>query len=206
MNIELVGAFWVISMLFAITPGADWAYAIAAGLRHGKVAPAVIGLLAGHVAATVAVVAGVAALMAGMPILLTAVTIAGAAYLVWVGVEAFRHPSTPYAETGQPAETSLWRQVLKGFAVSGLNPKVFLLFLALLPQFTALTAAFPLSAQVLVLGLVHVVNCAVVYTAVGAGARVVLSARPVAARLVSRSSGAAMVGIGSILLIEQVAH
>jgi threonine/homoserine/homoserine lactone efflux protein len=196
----------MVSMLFVITPGADWAYAIAAGLRHGQVTPAVTGLLAGHVAATLAVVAGVAALMAGTPLLLTVVTVAGAAYLVWLGVGAFRHPSTPYAETGQPVEASLSRQVLKGFAVSGLNPKVFVLFLALLPQFTARTAALPVSAQVLVLGAVHVVNCAVVYLAVGAGARVVLSARPVAARLVSRFSGAAMVGIGSILLIEQVVH
>ena len=59
--------------------GADWAYAITAGLRHARVLPAVAGLVAGHVVATVAVAAGVAAVMAGVPLLLTVLTATGAA-------------------------------------------------------------------------------------------------------------------------------
>ena len=47
-----VAAFWAVSFLFVITPGADWAYAIAAGLRHRVVLPAVGGLVVGHLAAT----------------------------------------------------------------------------------------------------------------------------------------------------------
>ena len=66
------------------------------------------------------------------------------------------------------------------------------------------TAAWPVAAQILVLGLVHVVNCAVVYTGVGIGARRVLGARPAAARWVSRISGAAMIVIGTVLIAEQV--
>jgi threonine/homoserine/homoserine lactone efflux protein len=54
------------------------------------------------------------------------------------------------------------------------------------------------------LGLVHVVNCAVVYTGVGAGARLVLRPQPWAARVVTRISGAAMVGIGVLLLAERL--
>jgi len=46
----------------------------------------------------------------------------------------------------------------------------------------------------------------VVYTAVGVGARVVLGARPLAARIVTRVSGAAMILIGAFLLVEQVVH
>jgi threonine/homoserine/homoserine lactone efflux protein len=94
---------------------------------------------------------------------------------------------------------------LKGFGVGGLNPKVFLLFLALLPQFTDPDGRWPVAAQILCLGMVHVASCAVVYTAVGVGGRVVLQARPAAARVVSRVSGAAMVGIGAFLLVEQIA-
>ena len=43
------------SFLLVIAPGADWAYAIAAGLRYGRVLPTVGGLLAGHLLATAVV-------------------------------------------------------------------------------------------------------------------------------------------------------
>lgn len=82
--------------------------------------------------------------------------------------------------------------------MSGLNPKVFLLFLALLPQFTNSNASWPLWWQIVVLGLVHTASCAAVYTGVGAGARTLLGTRPRAARIVTRVSGVAMIGIGGI--------
>ena len=90
-----------------------------------------------------------------------------------------------------------------GRGVSGLNPKVFLLFLALLPQFSAPEADWPLAMQIAVLGLLHVANCAVIYTGVGTGARLVLRARPAAARVMSRFSGTAMIVIGVLLLAEK---
>ena len=121
-----------------------------------------------------------AALLAGSPLVLAVLTVAGAGYLVWLGIGMLRHPSAVHA-SAESGSHSVWRQVVKGFGISGLNPKVFLLFLALLPQFVVATAAWPVAAQILVLGLVHVVNCAVVYTGVGIGARRVLGARPAAA-------------------------
>lgn len=202
MDISAVAAFWGVSLLFVITPGADWAYAITAGLRHRRVLPAVAGLVGGHITATVVVAAGVAALVAGTPVVLTALTAVGACYLVWLGASTFAHPAAPHAAE-ESAVDSWRRQALKGFAVSGLNPKVLLLFLALLPQFTDPAAAWPVPAQILALGSVHVASCAVAYTAVGLGARVVLQARPAAARAVGRFSGVAMVGIGTLLLVEQ---
>jgi threonine/homoserine/homoserine lactone efflux protein len=164
----------------------------------------VSGLVAGHLVATAVVAAGVAALVARRPLVLTVLTAAGAVYLVWLGVGALARPSAPHAGADQPPES--WaRQLAKGAAVSGLNPKVFLLFLALLPQFTDPTGNWPLAVQILVLGFLHCASCAVVYTSVGMGARVVLLARPTAARAVARFSGAAMVGIGTVLLAEQLA-
>jgi threonine/homoserine/homoserine lactone efflux protein len=58
--------------------------------------------------------------------------------------------------------------------------------------------------QIVALGLVHVAGCAMVYIAVGTGARRVLRARPAAARAVTRFSGTAMVVIGVVLLGEQL--
>jgi threonine/homoserine/homoserine lactone efflux protein len=83
---------------------------------------------------------------------------------------------------------------------------VLLLFLALLPQFTRVDAAWPVATQIAVLGLVHVASCAVVYTVVGVGARRVLGTRPAAAQAVTRVSGVAVVVIGVLLLVDQVAR
>ena len=203
MTVGTVVAFWAVSLLFVLTPGADWAYAIAAGLRHRTVVPAVGGLLVGHLAATAAVAAGVAALVARSPLVLTVLTVVGAAYLMWLGIATLARPSALDAGAG-PTAGSWLRQAMKGAGTSVLNPKVFLLFLALLPQFTAPDTGWPLGLQIVALGLVHVVSCAVVYTGVGAGARLVLRARPSAARVVTRISGAAMVGIGVLLLVERL--
>ena len=196
-------AFWGVSMLFVLTPGADWAYAITSGLRHRSVVPAVGGLLSGHLIATVVVAAGVAALLAGSPAVLAVLTVAGAGYLVWLGLGMLRRPASVQANP-EEAAGSAWRQAVKGFGISGLNPKVFLLFLALLPQFVVATASWSAAAQIMVLGLVHVLNCAVVYLGVGVGARTVLRARPSAARWISRISGAAMIIIGAVLIGEQI--
>lgn len=56
------------------------------------------------------------------------------------------------------------------------------------------------------LGLLHVLSCAVIYTAVGVGSRVVLRSRPATARAVAGFSGTAMVAIAIALLIEQITH
>lgn len=205
MAVSTIVAFWAVSLLFVITPGADWAYAIAAGLRYRTVLPAVGGLLAGHLLATAVVAAGVATLVAGSPPVLAVLTVAGAGYLVWLGIGMLRHPSAPHATDEHASGSRAW-QAVRGLGTSGLNPKVFLLFLALLPQFTRPAASWPLAVQIFVLGLVHMTSCAVIYTAVGAGAKRVLRARPAAARIVTRFSGAAMVLIGVALLADQALH
>ncbi|MGM9451681.1 LysE family translocator, partial [Klebsiella sp. K47] len=69
-------------------------------------------------------------------------------------------------------------------------PKVFLLFLALLPQFTDATAPWPVPLQIVALGLVHALSCGVIYLLVGFGSQAVLGARPAEALWVSRVSGA----------------
>lgn len=67
-----IGAFWSVSFLLVLVPGADWAYAITAGLRHRSVLPAVGGMLSGYVLLTAVVAAGLATAVAGSPTVLTA--------------------------------------------------------------------------------------------------------------------------------------
>ncbi|KAA9162697.1 LysE family translocator [Amycolatopsis acidicola] len=202
MAFGAIAAFWGVSLLLVLTPGADWAYAIAAGLRYRSVVPSVGGLLLGHLAVTALVAAGVAALVNRTSWAMTVLTVGGAAYLVWLGVTTLRRPGAVTAGSAGPDSRA--RQVFKGAGTSGLNPKVFLLFLALLPQFTQPSGAWPLAAQIVVLGLVHTFSCAVVYTGVGAGARAVLQARPAAARVITRVSGVAMIVLGLLLLGESL--
>lgn len=205
MPLEAIAAFWAVSFVFVLTPGADWAYAITAGLRHRTVVPAVTGMLTGHLVMTAVVAAGVAALVTRSPAVLTALTTAGALYLVWLGITMLLAPSTvPQADAEQTHESWV-RRAGKGLGISGLNPKVFLLFLALLPQFTDTGSPLPLPVQIVLLGCVHVLSCAVIYTVVGMGARVVLRSRPSAARVVSWISALAMIAIGVVLLIERIA-
>jgi threonine/homoserine/homoserine lactone efflux protein len=203
MILGTFAAFWAVSFLFVITPGADWAYAISAGMRDRAVAPAVTGLLLGHLAATISVAVGVGAAVASTPIALTVLTVVGSAYLLWLGIRMLAHPPVPSA--GADQESGPWlRWVAKGACVSGLNPKVFLLFLALLPQFIDPTTGWPIPAQVIALGLVHILSCGVVYLLVGFGSQAVLRTRPRAARGVSQCSGVAMLAIAVILLARQL--
>lgn len=199
MSPSVMTAFWAVSFLFVITPGADWAYAISAGIRGKMVLPAVCGMLLGHLAATALVAAGAGAIMANMPFAMTMLTFVGAGYLLWLGAGLIRNPATPATKlTEIPDKTVRW--ILKGIGVSGLNPKVFLLFLALLPQFSDPESSWSLPTQMLVLGLIHIISCGVVYLFVAYGSRVVLKTRPAAAKLVSRSSGVVMTCIALVLL------
>lgn len=203
MTLNVLAAFWAVSFLFVITPGVDWAYAISAGMHNRKVIPAVSGMLCGHLIAILVVAAGVGGVVARNPMVLSVLTVAGCAYLFWLGMNMLRHPSVLQAE-GTHVPASWWRWAVKGVCVSGLNPKVFLLFLALLPQFTNPVASLPVPLQIITLGLLHMFSCAVIYLIVGFGAQVVLRARPWAAKWVSRVSGAAMTLIAIGLLGEQL--
>ncbi|MGA4843546.1 LysE family translocator [Streptomyces sp. G45] len=210
MAVSSITAFWAVSVLLILVPGADWAYTISAGIRDRSVAPAVGGLLLGYVGLTAVVAAGVAAVVARNPAVLTGLTLVGALYLVWLGATTLVRPAAPAAVadgqqgTGAAAPAPWRARVLQGAGISGLNPKALLLFLALLPQFTHPDDGWPLALQISTLGLVHIVSCGAIYLCVGVLARTVLRARPAAARAVTRVSGAAMIVIGAVLVVEQL--
>ncbi|MFG2502128.1 LysE family translocator [Streptomyces sp. NPDC048441] len=205
MAVSSITAFWAVSVLLILVPGADWAYAINAGLRDRSVVPAVSGLLLGYLALTAVVAAGVAAVVARTPSVLTALTVLGALYLMWLGAMTLAKPAVAGTSVKEPDAGTVGARVFKGIGISGLNPKGLLLFLALLPQFTAPHGSWPLAAQIGTLGLVHTLSCAAVYLCVGVLARTILRARPAAARAVTRVSGAAMIVIGVLLLAERLA-
>jgi threonine/homoserine/homoserine lactone efflux protein len=195
----------MIDVLLVLTPGPDWAYVVAVGLRDRMVVPAVAGLVAGYAALTALVAAGLAVVIASQPAALTAVTLVGAAYLIWLGTSVLSHPqpANPDAPESQTRPASAVHVAARGVATSGLNPKGLLLFVAVLPQFVDRLGGIPVAAQLGVLGAIHMVNCAIVYLSIGALARNALAARPTAAHTLTRAAGAAMILLGVLLVLER---
>jgi threonine/homoserine/homoserine lactone efflux protein len=203
MAASSVLAFWAVALLLIIVPGADWAFTISAGLRGRSVYPAVSGLVVGYAAITLIVAAGVGTLVTRNPAILTGLTLVGGLYLIWHGATTFARPAVLATPADGLAGTD-WNTFLRGIGVSGLNPKGLLIFLALLPQFTDQHGAWPVAAQIGLLGLAFMATCGLFYLGVGQLTRTVLYGRPATARLVSRLSGAAMIGIGGWLLLDHL--
>lgn len=207
MNTQLFLAFMVVAAALACTPGVDWAYSIAAGLRQRSFVPAVAGLCSGYVLHTVLMVLGLAALLAGMPSVLGWLTAAGAVYLLWLGlstIRSWRGASFTAGSQEAPAPARQFRVFLQGMGTSGINPKGLLFFVALVPQFVSSEAALPVPVQSGLLGLTFVLLVAVVYSCVALLSRKLLHSRPGAARRVTLASGIIMLLLGAVLLSEQL--
>lgn len=226
MDVQLLVACSVMMTLMVLLPGPDWAYLIAAGASGRSILPPLTGVLLGYLVIVAAVAVGVGAAVAAVPAVIVALTFAAAAYLIHLGVRVLREPPVVAAPALGPAAAGAgaaaagdvdgrvhhaaserpWRRLAQGAGVSGLNPKGLLVLVVLLPQFTDAAGSWPIPVQLAVLGLIFVGCCALVYTGVGLGARAVLRLRPSMMRVVSRVSGAAMIVLAVVLVVEQVSH
>src|SRR5262249_20110213 len=130
------------------------------------------------------------------------ITLAGAGYLLSLGISIIRRPAE-LAAPDQPTQSTV-RHALRGAAVSGLNPKGLLLFFAILPQFVVAKAAWPAPVQLATLGAFHIAVCTVVYLSVALAANRVLASRPGVARLIGRVSGGSMILVGVGLGLERI--
>lgn len=204
MEPALVTAFAIAAISLVFTPGADWAYAISAGVRQPSYLAAVTGLTSGYVIHTAILTAGLAALVTAVPTLLDALTLIGACYLLWLGISTLRSAGAASVQLNEPASGGTgWRGFLRGLGTSTTNPKALLLFVALMPQFVSTAAPWPVTIQLLTLGAAYTALTFAVYTGVAAGARHILRARPRAARVVTYASGGIMVALAILLAAEQ---
>lgn len=154
-------AFAAMSLLVIVIPGPSVLFVIGRALAHGRrtaVATA-LGNVLGSYVLVVTVALGVGSLVERSAAVFMAVKLAGAAYLVFLGVQAFRHRKEMRAMsmgTASPAEarTDL-RTVMDSALVGVTNPKGIVFFAAVLPQFVDHSAGH-LPAQMLLLGLVPI--------------------------------------------------
>ena len=153
---EILSAFFVATAVFAYMPGPAMLYAAAQTIARGRRAGwmAALGIHVGGYAHVIAAALGLAALFSAVPILYSIVKLAGAAYLVWLGIKLIRSRE-PVATTSLEIDAkSPRRAFFESITVEVLNPKTALFYLAFLPQFTDLSAALPLWGQLLILGTI----------------------------------------------------
>jgi threonine/homoserine/homoserine lactone efflux protein len=166
--------FMTATLALNLAPGPDMLYVSTRSLAQGRRAGVIsaLGIAAGSVVHTIAIASGLAALLSALPLAYEIVRLAGAAYLIWLGVQALRGKAGP--ATGQSLDrASEWAVFRQGAITNILNPKVALFFLAFLPQFVD-PARGSVALQIVVLGCLFncsgtIVNVAVAYLAASAG-------------------------------------
>jgi threonine/homoserine/homoserine lactone efflux protein len=158
--------FLAASALLTIAPGPDIVYVLTRGIAQGPRAgvAAALGFATGCIFHTVLAAVGIAALIRSSEIAFDAVRYAGAAYLVWIGIQALRHRASFSIEGASDARalTTIYRQSVIG---NVLNPKVTLFFLAFLPQFVN-TESGNVGWQMALLGGIFMVVTIVIFSAV----------------------------------------
>jgi len=153
--------FVLSGLLLNLSPGPDTLYIVGRSTTQGGRAGAVaaLGIGAGIFVHIAAAAAGLSALLAASANAFTVVKLAGAAYLVYVGISLLRSPIMPGAAAirGGFAPASLRQIFLQGFFTNVLNPKVALFFIAFLPQFVDAGAPSK-AAALLFLGAIFNLN------------------------------------------------
>ena len=203
-----VWLFVISGLLLNITPGQDTLYIVTRSVAQGRAAGlwSVLGIASGSIVHTLAAACGLSAILATSAQAFTAVKLAGAAYLVYLGARMLlgRTRAEDRASALPPVERA-WDIYRAGVLTNLLNPKVALFFLAFLPQFVAPESAGRLT-PFLFLGTVFVFNgtmwCVVlVLCAAALSAR--LRGNPAGTRRLRRATGAIFVGLGARLALSK---
>jgi threonine/homoserine/homoserine lactone efflux protein len=194
MNWELFAAFLVITSIMVITPGPIVTLVIATGASQGVRAAltTVIGTTLGNAILIAAIAFGLSFVLKYAAVLFEILRWAGAAYLIWLGIQAWRHAGKSDAAAPPRGHVHFWR----GFAVALSNPKTIAFFTAFLPQFV--DPSLPVDRQLAVMCAVTVVGaaCTDVGWAVAAGLGRAWFMTSWRAKLLGRLSGAALIGGG----------
>ncbi|MFD7715685.1 LysE family translocator [Streptomyces sp. NPDC059814] len=201
VSTDRLPAFAAMSFLLIVIPGPSVLFVIGRALAHGRRAAltTVAGNTLGAYALVVAVALGVGAVVERSVLVFTVLKLAGAAYLVYLGVKAVRQRGSLHAALtgGGPAQGGL-RTLWEGFAVGVANPKTIVFFAAVLPQFVDRGQGHVI-VQMLLLGLVFNVIAVASDSAwglVAATARSWFARSPQRLALVGGAGGLAMIGLG----------
>ena len=196
-------AFLVASILFIQVPGPSLLFTIGRALTvvRREALLSVVGNALGLLAQVGLVAVGLGAVVAASATAYTAIKIAGAAYVIWLGVQAIRHRSDARHAMATATPVRRGHPVRIGFTVGVTNPKTIVFFVAFLPQFTDPTG--PVALQTLLLGVVFSVLAAVsdsIWALAAGAARGWFARRPTRLDALSATGGTMMVGLGATML------
>ncbi|MBC7280962.1 LysE family translocator [Hoeflea sp.] len=207
-SIELLITFFITTAVFAYIPGPAMFYATAQTLARGRMAGlmAALGIHLGCYAHVAAAAAGLSILFHAVPWLYMIVKLAGAGYLVWLGLSLFRAASPDQASEPRVLPKSGCRAFVESVTVEILNPKTAIFFLAFLPQFIDASAGFPVWLQFAILGTIVnlMFSSADIVCVMLAGVLVTrLKQSGSAQRLMQRIGGTVLVGLGANLALQR---
>ena len=200
--------FALAAALLIALPGPSVLFVIGRTLALGRRAGllSVVGNASGMLIQTSLVALGVGAIVAESIVVLTVIKFAGAAYLIYLGIQAIRHRHRVAAPVQRESPRSTVRLLGEGFVVGGTNPKSIVFFVAILPQFVEPSAgAIPL--QLAELGLVFVVLALLMdstWALTAGAARTWFARSPKRLSNLGVVGGVAMIGLGGTLAVTGV--
>jgi len=197
---QLIG-FTLASFVLIVVPGPGVLFVVGRALSHGR--RTAVATAAGHAAGNYVVAAcvavGLGTLLQRSAQVFTAVKLAGALYLVFLGIQAIRHRrSLASAMSAAAGARDGWRALRDGLVVGVTNPKTYILFGAILPQFVN-RGAGNVPGQMLLLALVSVLIglvCDSTWGLAASGVRAWFARSPRRYALVGGAGGLAMIGVG----------
>lgn len=198
--------FITVSWALILAPGPDMVYVITRGMTHGRTAGMVsaAGVVCGILVHTLAAALGLTVIFQTSAVAFVIVKYVGTAYLVYLGIKAWRDKSAFGLQTDASAASSrqlFWQGVLSNV----LNPKIAIFFLAFLPQFVD-RGSGQVTLQLIALGLTFAFLGLLFLLSVGYSSGTLggwITSRPQVARFLGRLSGGILVALGVRLALTE---
>ncbi len=204
---EVLLSFLAVSVLVTLAPGPDNLMVLGQSLSRGRLAGfgLALGCALGCFTHTLWATLGVSAVLVASPNAFLALKLAGAGYLLWLGIQALRSSGLSAGQHTTAGTPPLpWHRYLaRGFIANAINPKVALFFLAFLPQFVH-PAQGTAGMQMVALGTLFALQTVCVFGAIALAAGSlgqILQRRPASGLWLDRLAGAIFIGLAANLVL-----
>jgi len=213
ISLDQVLTFGLAAFIIIVIPGPSVVFVVGRPLSYGRrvALASVVGNTLGLVTIVVLVAAGLGVVVQESIVVFTVLKVAGAAYLVWLGVEAIRRRREflrPDGVDGMEGPMASARALRQGYLVGVTNPKSYLMFAAVLPQFVD-RAAGHVPVQIILLGLLAAVLGLLsdsVWALVAAQLRSWFNRSPRRGEAMGAAGGLSMIGLGVGLAVSGEPH
>jgi threonine/homoserine/homoserine lactone efflux protein len=204
LTLQQAGAFLAVAVLVTLAPGPDNLMVLSLGMARGRRAGVAFGLgcAIGCLSHTALAALGVSALIAASAWAFGLLKLAGGLYLVWLGIQAWRHARPLGAAPAAADAERPGRLFAKGLIANAINPKVILFFLAFLPQFVA-AGRGGAGGQIIQLGILFTLETVLIFGAIGWFAGSLgqwLARRPAVGAWLDRAAGGIFILLGAKLI------